>query len=80
MTAPTHCTCMSGLTDGEAKLLELRGMIEAVEWKVCEAIAAHSGPAPVGNPEVVTYLERLRLGLVRAEDFCRVHGWRRGPD
>ena len=76
MTPPAHCVCLSGLTPQQEATLELRGMLQLVEWKCSEVQAAHSGPGDLGNPHVVAYLERLRVELLRAEDFCRVHGWR----
>jgi hypothetical protein len=76
VTAQTHCVCLSGLTPQQEAILELRGMLQLVEGKCFEVIAAHSGPGELGNPEVVAYIERLQVGLCRAEDFCRVHGWR----
>lgn len=72
-----HCTCMSGLTEGQAKLLELRGALQVVTWLAREAYHAHAAP-PDADAEVAQYLEKLSLGLTRAEDFCRVHGWIRG--
>ena len=80
MNAPTHCACLSGITEGQAKLLELRGALQVVEWLTFEALSAHSGPGPLGSPEVVAYLERLQVGLIRAGDFCRTHGWRRSQE
>lgn len=72
-----HCHCLSGLTEEQVKLLELRGALQVVTWLASEAKAAHDAP-PNANPEVAAYLERLTLGLTRAEDFCRVHGWKGG--
>lgn len=80
MNAPTHehCVCMSGLTEGQVKLLELSGALQVVEWLACEAYSAHAGLAPVGNPDLADYLKKLQLGLCRAQQWCRENGWKRG--
>ncbi len=70
-----HCCCLSGLTEQQVKLLELRGGIASLEWLAMEALFAFAGVPPVGDPSKHDALERFRLELVRMADFCRVHGW-----
>lgn len=70
-----HCTCMSGLTETQAALLVLNGGIQGLEPLLLAALFAVAGPAPLGDPAVHSELERLRLGLARAAELCRRHGW-----
>ena len=73
-----HCTCMSGLTEAQVKLLELGGALGALEVLAMSAHFAHTGPAPIGDPALAARLEKLRLLIVQAIEFCREHGWKRG--
>ncbi len=76
MTERAHCVCLSGLTEAQAKLLEMAGCIGAIEWIALEASFALSGePVAGGDPVGHRELERFRLELSRMRDFCRRLAW-----
>lgn len=68
--ALAHCTCMSGLTESQFKLMALHGALHVIEWLAVEAQHAHVGPPPLGNPEVHERLLKFQLELSRTQDFC----------
>lgn len=67
-----HCVCMSGLTEKQAVLLELGGLLEAVEWKVGQVRMAHE----LDDKATADYMVKVGLGLARLKEFCRQRGWR----
>jgi len=73
-----HCTCMSGLNQAQVTLLELGGALSGIEHLAMSAHFAHAGPAPIGDPTLAPRLEKMRLFIVQAIEFCREHGWKRG--
>ncbi|MHB8876151.1 MAG: hypothetical protein ACYC8T_20875 [Myxococcaceae bacterium] len=67
---------LSGLDESQAKLLELAGGLRALDLLIADA---HAAATEAGTrPEAVQYLGKLRTGILRAADFARVNGWRRG--
>lgn len=77
-SARAHCTCMSGLSDSQMKLMTLYGALHVAEWLSVEAQHAHAGPAPFGNPEVYERLLKLQFELTRAQDFCLTRAFSTG--
>lgn len=66
-----HCSCFSGLTADQARLLELAGALRAVEWQVHEAASGTDDPALRAS------LERFLAALVRVTEGCRARAWRK---
>lgn len=67
---------MTGLTQRQATLLELAGMLEMVEWKVA---AARSSFFPIATPEdkaAEEYLAKVVLGLKKLRTWTAENGWR----
>lgn len=65
-----HCTCMSGLTEAQLKLMNLHGALQVVEWLTVEAQHSVIGPAPMGNPALHELLLKLQHLLLRAQGLC----------
>lgn len=62
---------MTGLTDRQAVLLELAGMLEMVTWKVSTARVAFSDDKAAAD-----YLKKVELGLERLRRWSTENGWR----
>ena len=62
-----HCTCMSGITREQLEMLRLKAVFQFAAWFVFEAESAVSGPAPIGNPDAVEWLVKIRENLTRWE-------------
>lgn len=73
-----HCTCMTGITDAQLKLMNLHGALSVVEWLTVEAQHAVFGPAPIGNPLLHEHLLKLQLLLTRAQGLCLNHAFPEG--
>jgi len=69
------CGCMSGITAKQAVMLELAGMLEAVEWKVCVVRSAHELRDEPGDAEVVERMLKTQLGLERLRAWATALGW-----
>jgi|GEM_PF-7093489 len=79
MSAPSGhaCGCMSGITAKQAVMLELAGMLEAVEWKVCQVRSTHELRDEPGDAEVVERMLKAQLGLTRLREWATARGWRK---
>lgn len=62
---------MTGLTDRQAILLELSGMLELVSWKVQTARTAYAE-----DKDVAEYLRKVGVGLENLRKWSTQHGWR----
>lgn len=78
MSTEPHCYCLSGLSEGEAALLELGGVLRMADGMALRAVVEHCGFEPTANREVVTFVEKLRTELQRGAEFCRTHCWKGG--
>ncbi len=73
---PQHtCGCLSGITSRQAVFLELAGLIEAIEWKVCQVRSAHDLLDEPADAEVVERMLKWQQGLVRLRAYCQTKGW-----
>lgn len=72
---PHACGCLSGITSRQAVMLELAGMLEAVEWKVVCVRSAHELRDEPGDAEVVDRMNKTQLGLTRLRTYCQERGW-----
>ncbi len=70
-----HCTCMSGITEKQLKLMALHGALGVVEWLTVEAQHAVHGPAPIGDPALHERLLKLQLLLTQAQGVCLNHAF-----
>ncbi len=73
--APHACGCLSGITARQAVMLELAGMLEAVEWKACQVRNAHGLLDEPGDAEVVARMNKTQIGLERLRAYCHEKGW-----
>ncbi len=76
-TQPHACGCLSGITSRQAVMLELAGMLEAVEWKACQVRNAHEMRDEPGDPEVIERMNKTQIGLERLRAYCRERGWQK---
>ncbi len=58
-------------------MLELAGMLEAVEWKVCVVRSAHELRDEPGDQAVVDRMDKTQLGLTRLRTYCQDLGWKK---
>ncbi len=68
---------MTGLTDRQAVLLELSGMLELVTWKVTTAKVAFTTAEPA-DKAAAEYLRKVERGLENLRKWATENGWR--PD
>ncbi len=71
------CGCLSGITSRQAVMLELAGLLEAVEWKVCVVRSAHELRDEPGDADVVERMTKTQLGLTRLRSYCQERGWQK---
>lgn len=62
---------MTGLTDKQAVLLELSGMLEMFTWKVSQARAAF-----IEDKASADYLAKVERGLANLKEWALQNGWR----
>lgn len=67
---------MTGLTDRQAVLLELSGMLEMVSWKVSQARSAFEAQPAPENARAAEYLRKVGLGLENLKRWTNENGWR----
>ncbi len=73
---PSHtCGCLSGITSRQAVMLELAGMLEAVEWKAIVVRSAHELRDEPGDLEVIARMDKTLLGLTRLRSYCQDKAW-----
>ncbi len=70
-----ECGCMSGITAKQAVMLELAGMIEALEWKVAQVRTAFELNQEPADLEVVDRMNKTQIALVRMKIYCQERGW-----
>lgn len=68
-----ECGCLSGITDKQAVLVELSGMLEMVTWKVAQARSAFTAPTDKAAAE---YLQKVERGLAKLKTWTTENAWR----
>lgn len=70
------CGCFSGLTDQQAVLVELSGMLEMVEWKVHTAMTSFLTQQTPKDKVSAEYLRKVGDGLKRLRKWTTENAWR----
>lgn len=65
------CGCLSGISDKQAVLVELAGMLEMVSWKVAQARGVLTT-----DKAAAEYLQKVEKGLERLKDWSTKRAWR----
>lgn len=68
---------MTGLTDRQAVLLELAGMLELVSWKVATARVPFAAGTTQSDKDAAEYLRKVRIGLENLRKWTTENGWKR---
>ena len=67
---------MSGLTDRQAVLVELAGMLELVSWKAQTAESAFADGQTPQDKAAAEYLRKCVTGIDKLRQWATQNGWR----
>lgn len=75
MSAAKKCGCFSGLSDKQAVLVELGGMLEMFTWKVAQARSTFITSSPA-DKAAADYLQKVERGLEKLKEWTTKNAWR----